>query len=252
MRTKSALKARQRLCPWNPQASLWGEIMKSDRTLEEVLSEKYSDRTRNYGSVVVQFMNDVEGRQFKDKLNLCREIRNLLSHHPEVNGEKIIEPSQAMLDILNEVINYVKRPPLAISYATPFENLLKASLNNNALTIMKKMEHRGFSHVPVLNGGKFIGVFSVGTIFMYILGGNAIENIEKMEIGDFRKYLPFEAHTTERFRFISKSTTVIEAKTAFEQPQQRSRRLVALFITDNGSQGGRLLGMITPWDILRS
>ena len=49
--------------------------MKSDeflnlyRTLEEVLSEKYSDRTRNYGSVVVQFMNDVEGRQFKDKLN---------------------------------------------------------------------------------------------------------------------------------------------------------------------------------------
>ena len=76
--------------------------MKSDeflnlyRTLEEVLSEKYSDRTRNYGSVVVQFMNDVEGRQFKDKLNLCREIRNLLSHHPEVNGEKIIEPSQAI------------------------------------------------------------------------------------------------------------------------------------------------------------
>lgn len=87
---------------------------------------------------------------------------------------------------------------------------------------------------------------------MYILGGNAIENIENMEIGDFRKYLPFEAHTTERFRFISESTTVIEAKTAFEQPQQRSRRLVALFITDNGSQGGRLLGMITPWDILRS
>jgi len=103
----------------------------------------------------------------------------------------VVTPKE-MLDILNEVINYVKRPPLAISYATPFENLLKASLNNNALTIMKKMERRGFSHVPVLNGGKFIGVFSVGTIFMYILGGNAIENIEKMEIGDFRKYLPFD------------------------------------------------------------
>ncbi len=232
--------------------------MKSDeflnlyRTLEEVLSEKYSDRTRNYGSVVVQFMNDAEGRQFKDKLNLCREIRNLLSHHPEVDGESIIEPSQAMLDILNEVINYVKRPPLAISYATPFENLLKASLNNNALTVMKKMERRGFSHVPVLEGGRFIGVFSVGTLFMYISDSNSVENIEKMEIGDFRKYLPFEAHTTERFRFIPESTTVIEAKTAFEQPQQRSRRLAALFITDNGSQGGRLLGMITPWDILRS
>lgn len=232
--------------------------MKSDeflnlyRTLEEVLSEKYSDRTRNYGSVVVQFMNDAEGRQFKDKLNLCREIRNLLSHHPEVNGESIIEPSQAMLDILNEVIDYVKRPPLAISYATPFENLLKASLNNNALTVMKKMEKRGFSHVPVLESGRFLGVFSVGTLFMYISAGNSVENIEEMEIGDFRQYLPLETHTTERFRFMPETTTVIEAKTAFEQPQQRSRRLAALFITDNGSQGGRLLGMITPWDILRS
>lgn len=65
---------------------------------------------------------------------------NPQSSFPSPRGEwrKIIEPSQAMLDILNEVINYVKRPPLAISYATPFENLLKASLNNNALTIMKK------------------------------------------------------------------------------------------------------------------
>lgn len=232
--------------------------MKSDeflnlyKTLEELLSEKYSDRLRNYGSVVVQFTNDVEGKQFKDKLNLCREIRNLLSHHPEVNGENIVEPSQAMIDILNEVIDYVKRPPLAISYATPFENLLKASINNNVLTIMKKMERRGFSHVPVIESGKFIGVFSIGTIFMYISAGKPVGNIEDMEIGDFMQYLPIDAHTTERFRFMSKDTTVVDVKNVFEQPHQRSRRLAAVFITDNGSQGGKLLGMITPWDILRS
>lgn len=232
--------------------------MKSDeflnlyKTLEEVLSEKYSDRTRNYGSVVVQFMNDAEGRQFKDKLNLCREIRNLLSHHPEVNGESIIEPSQTMIDFLNEVIDYVKRPPLAISYATPFENLLKASLSNKALTVMKKMEKRGFSHVPVIEDKRFVGVFSVGTVFVYISENTPMVNIEEMEIRDFMNYLPVDFHTTERFRFMPKTTTVTEAKTAFEQPHQRSRRLAAVFITDNGTQSGRLLGMITPWDLLRT
>lgn len=232
--------------------------MKSDeflnlyKTLEEVLSEKYSDRTRNYGSVVVQFMNDAEGRQFKDKLNLCREIRNLLSHHPEVNGESIIEPSQTMIDFLNEVIDYVKRPPLAINYSTPFENLLKASLSNKALTVMKKMEKRGFSHVPVIDDKRFVGVFSVGTVFVYISENTPMVNIEEMEIRGFMNYLPVDFHTTERFRFMPKTTTVTEAKTAFEQPHQRSRRLAAIFITDNGTQSGRLLGMITPWDILRS
>lgn len=232
--------------------------MKSDeflnlyRTLEELLSEKYSVKSRNYGSVVVQFMNDAEGRQFKDKLNLCREIRNLLSHHPEVNGESIIEPSQSMIDFLNEVINYVKRPPLAVSFATPYENLLKASLSNNVLTVMRKMERRGFSHIPVIEADRFVGVFSVGTIFVYISENNSVENIEQMEIGDFAQYLPIDFHTTERFRFMPKTTTVVEAKIAFEQPQQRSRRLAAIFITDNGSQNGKLLGMITPWDILKS
>ncbi len=228
------------------------EFLNLYRTLEELLCEKYSDRTRNYGSVVMQFINNAEGRQFKDKLNLCREIRNLLSHHPEVNGESIVEPSQAMIDILNEVIEYVKMPPLAISYATPFENLLKASLNNKVLTVMKKMERRGFSHIPVIESGRFIGVFSIGTIFMYISENNSVENIDEMEIRDFLKYIPLEAHTTERFRFMSETTTVVEAKTAFEQPHQRSRRLAAIFITDTGSQSGRLLGMITPWDILRT
>lgn len=226
------------------------EFLNLYKTLEELLSKKYSDRTRSYGSVVVQFMNDPEGRQFKDKLNLCREIRNLLSHHPEVGGMSIIEPSEAMINILKEVIEYVERPPLAINYATPFEALLKASLNNNVLSVMKKMERRGFSHVPVTESNRFVGVFSVSTLFMYISDGFSAENTEQMKIGDFIKYLPPEAHTTERFEFMPKTTSVIQAKTAFEQKTQRSRRLAAIFITDSGGCGGRLLGMITPWDLI--
>ena len=36
----------------------------------------------------------------------------------------------------------------------------------------------------------------------------------------------------------------------FEKRSQRSKRLAAVFITDNGSIGGRILGMLTPWDII--
>lgn len=229
--------------------------MKSDeflnlyRTLEELLSEKYGEKTR-FGSVVVQFMNDREGKQFKDKLNLCREIRNLLSHHPEIDGESIVEPSQAMLDVLNEVIAYVKRPPLALDFATPYDNLLKVSPRQKILPVMKKMESRGFSHVPVIDNGEFVGVFSVGTIFMYISQNHLFEYAENMEIGDFDEFLPVDAHSTERFSFMPKTATAIDLKAAFEQTSQRSRRLAAIFITASGSKHDKLLGMITPWDVL--
>lgn len=227
------------------------EFLNLYRTLEELLSDKYGEKTR-YGSVVVQFINDREGRQFKDKLNLCREIRNLLSHHPEIDGERIVEPSQAMIDTLNEVIDYIKRPPMAIDFATTYENLLKVSPDQKILPVMKKMERKGFSHVPVIDGGKFVGVFSVGTIFMYISSNYPLAESCDMEIGDFSEFLPFEAHSTERFSFMPKTATAIDVKAAFEQPSERSRRLAAIFITASGSKNDPLLGMITPWDILGS
>lgn len=229
--------------------------MKSDeflnlyKTLEELLAEKYGEKTR-FGSVVVQFMNDSEGKQFKDKLNLCREIRNLLSHHPEIDGESIVEPSQAMIDILNDVIAYVKRPPLALDFATPYKNLLKVSPHQKVIPVMKKMERRGFSHVPVIDGDRFVGVFSIGTIFMYISANQPLAVDYDMDIGDFDEFLPLDAHTTERFCFMPQTATVIDLKAAFEQPAQRSRRLAAIFITASGSKNDPLLGMITPWDVL--
>lgn len=230
--------------------------MKSDeflnlyRTLEELLAEKYGEKTR-FGSVVVQFINDREGKQFKDKLNLCREIRNLLSHHPEINGESIVEPSQSMIDILQEAIDYIKRPPLALDFATPYESLLKVSPKQKVLPVMKKMEQHGFSHVPIIDDNRFIGVFSIGTLFMYILNNNEFISFEDMEIQDFLDFLPLDAHTTERFRFMPKTATAIDIKVAFEQPAQRSRRLAAIFITTSGNKDDQLLGMITPWDVLK-
>lgn len=225
------------------------EFLNLYRTLEELLTEKYGEKTR-YGSVVVQFMNDREGRQFKDRLNLCREIRNLLSHHPEMDGERIVEPSQAMLDVLKEVIEYIKRPPLALDFATRYDDLLKVSPRQKILPVMRKMERRGFSHVPVIDGDEFIGVFSVGTLFMYISANQPIAVDYDMEIGDFGEFLPLEAHITERFCFMPHTATAIDLKVAFEQTTQRSRRLAAIFITESGSINDRLLGMVTPWDVL--
>lgn len=227
------------------------EFLNLYKTLEELLTEKYGKSSRGWGSVVVQFMNDREGEQFKEQLDLCREIRNLLSHHPNINGECIVQPSQVMLDFLNEVIEYVKQPPKAIDFATPFEEILKANLSQKIMPLMKKMERRGFSHVPIIDGGEFVGVYSVGTLFMYILDNKPLSRDYDMKIGDFMDYIPLDVHTTERYAFLPKSATVVQAQSMFEQPSKRSKRLAAIFITDTGDKNGRLLGMLTPWDVLR-
>ncbi len=219
------------------------------KTLEEELSEKYNYDEKT-GSPVMRFITDKEGKPFREKLNMCREVRNFLSHHAEIDGEPLVEPSEGMIRFLDEVTDYVCRPPLAISYSTLFADILKAGSKNKAMTVMKKMQKLGFSHVPVIDSGTFTGVFSIGTFFSYALryGMGALNN--DMLIEDFMEFLPPDKHESERFVFMPKTATLFEVKNEFENRTGHNKRLAVIFLTDNGSINGRILGMLTPWDVV--
>lgn len=174
----------------------------------------------------------------------------MLSHHSDIDGESIIQPSEALIRFLDRVIETVTQPPKALDCATLFADILKATPNQRVQTVMKKMERQGFSHVPVIENSKFIGVFSIGTIFQYSLSQGMSSMNDDMLISDFAEYIPIEKHKGEKFIFLSADTSIYEARSEFEKNQQRSRRLAVIFITDNGSSEGRILGMITPWDVI--
>ena len=152
-----------------PETDRADEFLNAYRELEETLNAKYNVDEKKFGSPIVRFMSEKESKPYRENLDICREIRNFLSHHSEVNGERIIQPSQAMISFLGEVTDFIKQPPLAIEVSTLFADILKTTLSQKAQTVMKKMERQGFSHVPVIDGGECIGVFSVSTVFTYSL-----------------------------------------------------------------------------------
>ena len=212
------------------------DFLEHYRVLEEELTRKYHCDEKS-GSPVVRFLSEKESKPYREKLNMCREIRNFLSHHSELDGEPLVEPSEGIVRFLQEVTDYLQRPPLALSYATQFADILKASPKNKVITVMKKMQKSGFSHVPVLDGSVMIGIFSIGTFFSYALKNNLTALNDNMLIEDFQELLPPE-------------TTLFDVKNEFEKRSQRSKRLAVIFITDNGSIGGRIEGMLTPWDVV--
>ena len=67
---------------------------------------------------VMEFMNSPEGEAWREKMDLCREIRNLMSHTPDVAGEPVVTPAQGVVDALRDILNYVQKPPMAMDYAT--------------------------------------------------------------------------------------------------------------------------------------
>ena len=114
------------------------------------------------------------------------------------------------------------------------------------------MENRGYSHIPVLTKNKGIfGVFSVGTLFSFAKN-NPKGTIEGLTLRDMSAYLPPEKHTTEKFAFVSPEASLYDIKELFRIPGPNHRRVVAVFVTEDGRQSSPLLGMITPWDVFKA
>ena len=149
------------------------QFLKQYRRLEGLLEKRYAARGMSTGSVVMEYLRDADSAPCRAELDLCREIRNLLTHNADGDGEPVVEPSQAVLDMLGRVIDHVRRPRLAIDYATPRENIMFARTGDSVLETMRQMQRMGFSHVPVLDRGGLLGVFSAGCLQAYLYPATA-------------------------------------------------------------------------------
>ncbi|MBR1758163.1 MAG: CBS domain-containing protein [Lachnospiraceae bacterium] len=225
------------------------EFLNLYKELEEDLDRYFEAKGRRSQSPIYDYMNSKEGQVYKETLDVCREIRNLLSHHADVDGQSVVEPAAGLLEDLKEVINYVNHPPLAIDASTMVDRLLITDETRNVYDLMQIMDKRGFSHIPVVKSGRVTGVFSVSTIFAWQLA-NPEETLDMTKtVGDLVPYLSFSKHRIEQFGFAGRDLTVLEAREALEK-KQRGKRVSAIFLTDNGEESGKLLAMVTPYDVI--
>ena len=66
-------------------------FLKMYRVLEGLLEDKYGNSN---SSVVMDYINDPDSEPVRQRLNLCRELRNLLTHNAGSDGEPVCEPSR--------------------------------------------------------------------------------------------------------------------------------------------------------------
>ncbi len=221
------------------------------KSLEEALETRYRERGQSASSPVSQYLKEREAEPFRNDLDLCRQVRNLLSHTAAVDGETPVQPADALIRVLREVLDFVERPPLAVEYATPYDALLRAQPDDLVMPVMSRMVDCGFSHVPVMRGRLVLGVFSASTPFSLLITGRTPPIDEQTEMSALSSLTRIDQHLTERFLFVPDGISVPEAQRLFTLDRKREKRLAALFLTSNGQQSGDLTAMMTPWDFVK-
>ena len=201
-------------------------------------------------------MSDLKDLKNKDKVvtkhfdTLCKfaEFRNLDAHSNHL-ALHFAEPHGDIVTLIEKIANEINPEAKALEFAIKSDRIYAARIVDNARDVIRYMIAKKYTHVPILdNNGKMIGIFSENAIFNYFESHDEIILDASVNISEFRKFISIDMRLNEVFSFVSRHETMKTVKDMFVK--ERQQRLGAIFITENGSAAEKLLGLLTPWDVL--
>ncbi len=193
--------------------------------------------------------------RYKEDLLAFSRLRNAIIHNPyKKDAEPIAEPHDNVIERYEEILEKLTCPPSALStVAIPRKKIFTTDMESKVFDIMRVMLINSYTHVPVVYNDRMIGVFSENTVFTYLAEKSKQKDVvitRDTQINEFKNFIEFEGNESEYYEFVSKETLLIDVEKLFQKDLKNNKRLAVVFITENGKQGEKLLGLVTIWDIV--
>ena len=218
------------------------------KQLEEVVRITY--KLKDSDSISYYLSSKSEYKRFQDEIKYCQDVRNLLNHKKKIKDTFAVEPNQQMIDFIDNLIEKIKKrlkcSDIWIPYTTVYWQPMSVNVKDAMLTMKKNM----FTHTPILEGKRVIGVFDENSIFTYLTTEEIIEVDDVLTFEDIKDHISLFDREMETFVFVKATTYVEELEKKIQEEFQKNKRVGMAFVTDNGRKDGVLQGIITPWDII--
>jgi CBS domain-containing protein len=215
--------------------------------LEDLLRIKYRLDATASG---VYFHENRVGGQTAKNLRTLRELRNYVVHEKRTDTIRACAVTDEALRFLERMLESLRKPRRAIDVCVTKEKILFASLSTPVKPLLSSMLARNISHVPVIApDGSVYGVFSGTTLFAH---GADVERFElgpRTTLAEFSDVLPIRAHV-ERYRFVERATPIEDLIDLFGELPKDGKKTKMIFVTEHGRPEEKILGLITPWDLL--
>lgn len=225
------------------------EYIQKFKELESVVKDSFG--LNDWDSVTNFLSKRDEYRPFREEIKYCQEVRNLLQHKQKIGGKYPIEPSKEMIAFLERTIDSIKNRKTCGEIMIPMDRLLYRRKSDSVHGTLQKMRKMSTGHVPIIGeNGTVIGVFTAVSFLNFIADRKGEPFDSKLSFSDIEKYTSLYHHESEVYRYVKASLYVDELRDVFEQTYSGGKRLAMVFVTSNGEANGKLLGTVSPWDIL--
>ena len=219
------------------------------KELESVVKNTFG--LNDWDSVTNFLSKQDEYRHFREEIKYCQEVRNLLQHKQKIGGQYPVEPTREMIDFLEKTINSIKNRKTCSEIMVPTNRLFFRRPDDSICGTLEKMRKIPSGHIPILDPSeKVVGVFTAVSFLNMIADRNGEPPSPEFTFADAEKYIAFDHHDSEVYRYVKPSLYADELKDIFERTYSGGKRLAMVFVTEDGNPEGKLLGTISPWDIL--
>ncbi|SHJ64417.1 CBS domain-containing protein [Geosporobacter subterraneus DSM 17957] len=219
-----------------------------DREIKRVL--KLDNGTPHVKALdIMAKKNDLIARNL-DVLKQYARLRNCVVHDT-VSGIEgpIAVPLPEVVERYQSLLNRFKNPLTVYDICTHRSKMLVASPDSLAIDIMQAMENLLISRVPILEKEKVVGIFNGNVLIQYLASMQKCLISNQTVMKELMEFTSLESHRKEEFDFVDKTLNVYDAENYFRKRNKNNHKLVALFITSDGTRQGKLLGLLTEWDL---
>lgn len=188
--------------------------------------------------------------KFYDELRLFANLRNTIVHDSTSRYNPIAEPHKEAVERYEYIYNRIKNPPTALDICIRAKDLIFASLDDRVIDCIKKMHENDISYIPIIDKNTIVGVFSGDAVFTYMRNNKTTVIDSNFTIMDLGECISLDKHIDERFEYVRKFTKLDDIVYMFSQSIKGSKRLGVIFVTENGRPHEKVLGMISPHNVI--
>lgn len=188
----------------------------------------------------------LENNQIYNILKTASDIRNILSHQANA-----CVPSNSFYNKFKMIADEIINPLEVYDICTSKDKIIYANFSSPILEIVEKMVNAHLSHVPIIEKGRVVGVFSQNSFFQYVYINKSIKVDETYLIKDFIKRDEYN-NINESFIFVSKKAKVSSLIKYMKKKSPLDKKTSVIFITEHGKKDEELLGLITQLDVLKA
>ena len=177
---------------------------------------------------------------------IIKQVRNIHTHQRNDAALDCVCPNPDMNIKIKNIIDEIKNPPTIYNskVCVKRQNMYCRNIDDTIEQTIKVMVEKIYTHIPIFENDKLVGVFSENTLLDIVNKESGIVISNDTRFKEIQKNLRIENHSFQEFKFISRNKNIYDIEDIFKDYFTRNKRLGCVYITENGKENEKILGML--------